>query len=247
MNTGIMIWLGGLIGITSLFWSVVWLVIPKGSTASSGSTNEFWKKHGNDIKALALIAVALGFINWLCFLIGWKWWLSNWENRSLFFVSQISIVFAFYTFMFAKKIGAHIFAALLLITIFIGWITVAKKHSPTETSGANKVSTAFQPCLNDGAQIAQPRGEDYHYETQALEPSIWAPIRGLDVNVYYLNGEKVLHGLTFEFQDVNGRKWKSDVGGDTNSGNTHSQVEYVRYWCNQPTYFTVVKYGRRSF
>jgi hypothetical protein len=86
--------------------------------------------------------------------------------------------------------------------------------------------------LPDGSQIA-PVAKGRKYLAKGNDWSLWAPIRGIDVNVYYMDGRKVKEGLTIEFQDNNGIRRQSS------QGIVNDESDFVRYRCEVDTYFTV--------
>jgi hypothetical protein len=84
-----------------------------------------WKSYRSQGMSVASIVLGLVFLNWLCSNIGWNWWARVWNgNASLFWVTQLAIVYSFCVFLFTKNSYATFFGWLILTVCVLGWFNV---------------------------------------------------------------------------------------------------------------------------
>ena len=116
---------------------------PKTTDQPKSWIEELWEKHGKEIaKSLALISISLGFFNWLCARTEYEWWWTFWYRGSIFWITQIAIVFSIYAVMTAPKKIAKLFGIIVLVTAVGSWVYVVWKSEDSPS-----IEEAFDQAL----------------------------------------------------------------------------------------------------
>lgn len=118
MNTSLTYVIVGVVAITVLLAIGYFLSRPRDQAYD-------WSQHREQVVAVGVIGLALTLINWLCSTVGWNWWNNVWTNhKSLFWITQLSIVFACIVFISLENSIAKLFSRGLLLLCTLGWFTV---------------------------------------------------------------------------------------------------------------------------
>lgn len=174
---------------------LVFVVAKRDNIGKKVNWDGIWASSKNTVVSLGVIAGALVFINWLCAEVGWKWWATNREHGTLFWVTQFAILFSVLALMTAKKGLAKVFALMVLVTIAAGWRTIASTGS-AEQIAMSTPSTRVTFHVNKGEW--SPRVDARSYEAtrvtgRILRPDgddkrkvVWQPGQHIDIAASYV-------------------------------------------------------------
>lgn len=133
MSNSLLFWLivGGNVSIAFVVWLFSTGKLDSGSLLAG---------HGDKVKSLLGIAVALLLINLVCRSVpGWDWWQAGFASQGFFWLAQIVILYMCYSFANIKHAMNTVAVLGAFGLVVWGWITVAHDYIPPELEGQVQV------------------------------------------------------------------------------------------------------------